>query len=81
VIFIFFIIVIIIFCVFLKFLLHLVITTTTAKANGTGGKKIIQKALFEACRSLIEVWKMVCKEVFWQHNCYSRGFVDFFFFP
>lgn len=40
---------------------------------------MIQKALFEACRSLIEVWKMVCKEVFWQHNCYSRGFVDFFF--
>lgn len=58
------------------------ITTTTAKANGTGGK-MIQKALFEACRSLIEVWKMVCKEVFWQHNCYSRGFVDIFifFFP
>lgn len=44
------------------------------------GEKMLQKALFEAWRSLMEGWKMVCEEVFWQHNCYSRGFVDFFFF-
>lgn len=31
---------------------------------------------------VIEVWKMVCKKkVLWQHNCNSRGFVDFFFSP
>lgn len=49
------------------------------------GEKMIQKALFEACQSLIEVWKMVCKEVFGSTTVTQGGlwifFVLVFVFP
>lgn len=59
----------------------MIITTANKEKRQMGlGVQRYRRRCLKLVSLVIEVWKMVCKKkVFWQHNCYSRGFVDFCF--